>query len=344
MKPEIPSKTEGDAAVLNSTRSRAPVFVLGCPRSGTTLLYHMLLSAGKFCIYRSETHAFNVLEPAYGDLSKRSNKKKLMKAWLDSKLFQLSGLDAQEIEAKVMADCKNAGDFLRIVMGNIARKQDVDRWADCTPDHLLYISRIKRTIPEALIVHIIRDGRDVALSLDRQAWVRPLPGDAERHLMVAALYWEWIVNRGSKEGRRLGKDYCEIRFEELVTDPRPVLHRLSSFLDQDLAYDRIRETAIGSVAEPNTSFQSALDAEIFNPVERWKEALSLDELRTMESLIGSTLRELSYSLGTVESERGSEPQLCRLRAQYRFYFDVKLWLKTRTPAGKYLSTKNLSWL
>ncbi len=52
-------------------RSLAPVFVLGCGRSGTTLLYHMLLSAGNFAVYRVESNIINLLEPRFGDLSVR---------------------------------------------------------------------------------------------------------------------------------------------------------------------------------------------------------------------------------------------------------------------------------
>src|SRR5258708_31068854 len=143
MTDESSTKTQERFPASFSGRSKARVFVLGSPRSGTTLLYHMLLSAGGFAVYRSETHVFNVLEAAYGNLGNRHNKKKLMKAWLGSKLFRLSELDAQEIEARVMAECRNGGDFLRIVMGDITRKQNVDRWADCTPDHPLYVQRIK---------------------------------------------------------------------------------------------------------------------------------------------------------------------------------------------------------
>ena len=69
---------------------------------------------------------------------------------------------------------------MRIVMGEMARQQGVERWADCTPDHLLYLAEIKKAIPEALVIHILRDGRDVALSLDKQRWIRPFPRIATR--------------------------------------------------------------------------------------------------------------------------------------------------------------------
>jgi hypothetical protein len=304
----------------------------------------MLLSAGGFAVYRSETHVFNVLEPAYGDFGNRHNKRRLMKAWLGSKLFHLSGLDAQEIEARVMAECRNGGDFLRIVMGGITREQNVERWADCTPDHLLYVQRIKETIPDALIVHIIRDGRDVALSMDKQGWIRPLPGEGKEHLMVASLYWEWIVNRGREAGRKLKGDYYEVHFEDLLRNPRSVLAGLGSFIEHDLNYDRILEVGIGSVRAPNSSFQPGSSGSDFNPVGRWKDALSKKDASKMDSLIGGTLMELGYPLDGAQVSKSERAKLGGMRSRYRSYLDFKFWLKTRTPVGKWFVNKNLSWV
>ena len=196
--------TKNDVSVR--VRSKAPVFVLGCPRSGTTVLYHMLLSAGNFAVYRAESNVFSVLQPRFGDLRLERNRRELLQYWLKSKLFQVSGLDASAIRDKILRDSHGAGDFLRIVMEETARVQGVERWADSTPDHLLYMREIKREIPDALFVHIIRDGRDVALSYAKQGWAYPFPWDRNQQLAVAGLYWEWIVRKGRKFGRELGRD------------------------------------------------------------------------------------------------------------------------------------------
>jgi len=71
---------------------QAPVFVLGAPRSGTTLLYHMLLSAGGFAAFRAETHVFDLLGPRFGDLGKLRNRRRLLRQWLHTKSFRVSGL------------------------------------------------------------------------------------------------------------------------------------------------------------------------------------------------------------------------------------------------------------
>src|SRR5438477_5605372 len=121
------------AEIKARPRSKAPVFVLGCPRSGTTLLYHMLLSAGNFVVYRAESQVFNLLEPHFGDLHVARNRRLLLDAWKNSSLFARTGLNASLVEKAVMTDCENAGDFLRIVMESMARQQGVERWAETTP-------------------------------------------------------------------------------------------------------------------------------------------------------------------------------------------------------------------
>ncbi len=179
---------------------KPPVFIVGCPRSGTSYLYHLLLSAGGFAEFRTQMNVYDVLEPIYGDLGVPKNKTKMMEMWLQSKAFEVSGLQAEEIKAKILLDCRSAGDFLRIVMEEVARKQGVDRWIDSTPTNIPHLLRIKREFPEARVIHIIRDGRDVALSLDKRGWSRPLPWDRDQGLMAAGLYWQWIVRKGRELG------------------------------------------------------------------------------------------------------------------------------------------------
>jgi Sulfotransferase family len=319
------------------------VFVLGCGRSGTKLLYHMLLSAGGFAVYRAESNAINLLEPRFGDLSVKRNRERLMQAWLASKLFERSGLEADAIKEKIIAECRNGGDFLRIVMGEIARGQRVERWAECTPEHLLHVERIKKTIPNALIIHIIRDGRDVALSNAKLKYVRRAWWDRDPYVIVSGLYWEWIVRKGRTDGAKLGPDYTEVRFEELISEPRATLAKVSEFIDQDLDYDHIKEVGIGSVSEPNTSFKQDSDRE-FDPLDRWKTTFPAELLPSFEAMTGNLLEELGYALATTDRRLLDRPDLRRKRAIYMKYFDSKLWLKARSPVGKVFVTKDLSWL
>src|SRR5437879_13657401 len=104
-------------------------------------------------------------------------------------------------------------------MGEVARSQNVGRWADCTPEHLLYLNRIKETIPNALIMHIIRDGRDVALSTGKLGYVRRKWWDRAPTTMVSALCCDWLVRKGRADGGRLGEGSVAVRVDELCTAP-----------------------------------------------------------------------------------------------------------------------------
>jgi hypothetical protein len=319
-------------------RSAAPVFIVGCPRSGTTVLYHMLLSSGGFAVYRAESHAFNLLGHCFGSLKTESNRKALLKEWLRSKMFRVSGLDAEQLGRQVISEARSEGDFLRIYMREIARAQGVDRWADTTPDHLLYMREIKRQIPDALFIHIIRDGRDVALSFARQGWAHPLPWDHGRELGVAALYWAWVVGRGRRAGRELGGNYFEVRFEDLVGAPREVLARVGEFINHDLDYERIQSAGIGSVTRPNTSFADANGG--FNPVDRWRTRLGPEQSQFLESLIGPLLKELGYPPpGEGDRPPAFPPRI--MRALYPQLFSAKFWLKNHTLLGRFADTSLL---
>jgi hypothetical protein len=336
----LDAKTElyGNAPAFAGRRS-APVFVLGCPRSGTTVLYHMLLSAGDFALYRFESNVFNLLVPRFGGMRSARDRRDLMRCWTNSMLFRVSGLDAAQIESKIMAECRSGGDFLRLVMEEVARSQGVRRWADCTPEHLLYMEAIKREIPNALFIHIIRDGRDVALSYVKQGWSHPLPWDHHECLGVAGLYWEWLVRKGREQGRRLGADYQEVRFEELIANPHQTLSRVGKFVDHDLDYARIQRVGIGSVSEPNSSFSSETQGP-FNPVARWKEKMSPEQASAFEELVGDYLRVLGYTL-SAEPLRKNRTRTARMRASYFAMFAAKQWTRANTPLGRFVRLERI---
>ena len=306
---------------------------MGCHRSGTNLLYDTLLSAGGFAIYRGYLPVYKMLIPRFGKLARLENRQKAMEAWVRSKGFRRAGLDADRLTAKVLDECRTGGDFISIVMSEIARSQKVPRWAVYDPDNVLYIASIKADIPDALFIHIIRDGRDVALSLSKMGGFKPFPWNREaKGLLPTALYWEWIVRKGREYGHRIPADYIEVRYEELVSEPRGTLKRLEEFLDHDLDYGRIQNASLGSLREPNSSFSAGKHPG--KPVTRWREKLSSHELASIEAMIGEYLDELGYPLNSQGDGRETGIREKCMRGFYFNLLDTKLWLKTRTPAGR----------
>ena len=311
---------------------KPPVFTVGCPRSGSSYLYHLLLSAGGFAEFHTQMNVFDVLEPIYGDLSSRRVRKHMMKDWLQSKAFQVSGLDADQIENRIVEECHSAGDFLRIVMAEVARTQGVDRWVDSTPTNVPHMLRIKRDFPDAKFIHIIRDPRDAVLSLYKRGWVRPLPWDKNRSLLAGGVYWEWIVRKGRDFGRQLGTDYMETRYEDLVQTPAAELVKIGQFLECDLSYERIRANSVGSVKKPLTAFKEDLVEGHFNPVGRWKEKFPPQQLVQFEATVGSYMQELGYEPSTLA--RNGSLGMKTTHHIYIAFYSFKQWAKVNTPLSR----------
>lgn len=322
-------------------RATAPVFVVGCPRSGTTLLYHMILSSGNFALYPSETHIFNILARRYGNLAVRKRREQMTDLWLNSKYFALTQLDREPIRTRLINDCRNAGDFLRIIMEKVAHSQKVERWAENTPEHILYLREIKALIPDAVFIHIVRDGRDVALSLDKLGWLPSLPWDRGSGRTACGVYWEWMVENGRKAGRSLGSDYMEVRYEDLLQHPHATLGSIGQFIDHDLDYERIQEVGVGTVRRPNTSFREKPEEDVFNPIGRWRGGFSPEQLVNFEKLVGPCLQNLGYALSTPEEDLKADARFRTLRAQYVLYFASRRWIKSHVPFANYCV--DVSW-
>jgi hypothetical protein len=309
---------------------------MGCHRSGTNLLYDMLLSSGGFAVYRGLLPVFETLIPRFGALDHRPNRERLLRTWLRSKGFRCTGLDADALSSRILEECHSGADFIRVVMDSVAEKQGAQRWAVYDPDNVLHIESLKAGIPNALFLHIIRDGRDIALSLKKMGGFSPLPWDRTETpaLVATALYWEWMVRNGRRGGGKFPAHYIEISYESLIVNPRETLGKLGPFLNHDLNYDQILKSSLGRLSESNSSFRDENSAEKVNPVGRWKQRLSPVSVAAIEAAVGDCLEECGYSLSLPKLERtlGMRGQLQRLL--YGRYLSGKQWLKQKTPAGR----------
>jgi hypothetical protein len=324
-------------------RKYAPVFVMGCHRSGTNLLYDMLLSSGGFAIYRGYLPIYKALIPRFGSMKSRANRQKILETFLRSKGFRRTGLDAAQFSPHILNECSNGGDFIRVVMDAVTQSQGAQRWALYDPDNVLHVERVKRDIPNALFVHIIRDGRDIALSLKKMGGFTPLPWDRSQtdSLVATSLYWEWMVHQGRAHGRKISADYIEIRYEDLIINPRETLGKLSGFIDHDLDYDKIQRAGLGRLSETNSSFREEGAKEKINPLGRWKERMAHADIAAIEATVGGCLQENGYELSLPVAERHRSLRQLWMRGMYPAFLGSKLWLKLHTPAGRLTNVKTL---
>jgi hypothetical protein len=270
-------------------------FFVGCGRSGTTLLRAMFNAHPDmavpdevaFIIRYSRPHrAVEYGWPRRFEATRCAN---LIVADSSFRRWPLTEADARD----ALRDPAPTSfpDAIRRLYGRIAALAGKTRYADKTPMHVLHLRRLGRMFPEARFVHVVRDGRDVALSYATTAW-------GPRTVEQAAVRWRRSVQRGRHDGRRLGPArYREVRYEALVADPESELRGLCEFLrlEWDDAMLRYHEHAADVITA--TRFPDAHQRLLLPPtpgLRDWRRDMAAEDVARFEAVAGAVLDELGY--------------------------------------------------
>jgi|EndMetStandDraft_7_1072992.scaffolds.fasta_scaffold10656_2 hypothetical protein len=280
-------------------------FVVGATRSGTTLL-RLMLDAHPEIAIPSETHFIPELISArekHG--ASREQMLELLtshRRWGD---FTIEPGELAERWAQI--EPLSGPEAVRAFFHLYADKQDKHgaRWGDKTPGYVKSMREIQGYLPEARFIHLIRDGRDVALSVLKQSW-------GPQSIEAAAEKWRSRVNRGRSQAPYLGY-YIEVKFEDLVLETERELRRICEFIevpfDENMlgyhltAEQRLQEKA-RALPRVHGEAQSAekrlaSHAKTFEPpnpemIGTWRQRMSPADRAAYEALAGDLLAELGY--------------------------------------------------
>jgi Sulfotransferase family len=313
-------------------------FFVGCGRSGTTLLRAMIDSHPDVAVpdevafiirYRRPHRALQYGWPRRFDAAACTD---LIVA--DSSFRRWPVSEAEARAALADPPPSSFADTVRRLYALVAASQGKARYADKTPIHVLYLPRLARLFPEARFVHLIRDGRDVALSYESVAW-----GPAT--VPEAAIRWRRSVRRGRRDGRRLGPDrYREIRYENLVADPERVLREVCSFLRLDWDDSMLRYHVRADAVIAATRFPVAHQRLLLPPqpgLRDWRTEMAPDDVERFEAIAGELLDELGYGCA---GGRPSVPR--RLQSRGRIVVDGASRSWTQALAGSRALTHSLT--
>jgi len=290
-----------------------PVFplFLGSGRSGTTVFRNVFDSHSELAMTH-EAHFVaqlaqqrSVYETASGfdqelfaaDLYRNSN-------------FVRQGIERSSVEQRLrLDDVATFADAVRCVFSLYAGAQDKRLYGDKTPGYVNHIELLAGIFPESKFVHIIRDGRDVALGyLDRDEW-------GPSTVAEAALYWRSRVSRGRDAGRSIGENrYIEVRYEDMVDDPEFTTRRVCSFLGLDFepAMLQFHEKGEAFIASSNTPEAFAgLAKPITKGMRDWRTQMANDDVALFEVIAGDLLDSLGY-----ETVSDSPSSALRIRARW----------------------------
>jgi Sulfotransferase family len=290
-------------------------FVVGATRSGTTLL-RLMLDAHPELAIPSETHFIP-------DLIKAREKhgaspERMLEMLTSHRRWGDFHIEASELAERWAALPELTGpaavrEFFKIY----GEKQGgPPRWGDKTPGYVKRMREIQEYLPEARFVHLIRDGRDVALSILKQSF-------GPETIEAAADRWRGRVLRGRAQQPYLGY-YMEVRFEDLVLDTEGQLRRICEFIELDfdpamLGYheraeerlkEKARELPRGKGRDPQSAERRLKSHEkTFEPpnpslVGGYRTKMTPADQATYEALAGDLLLDLGYEADTLGGANG----------------------------------------
>lgn len=306
---------------MDETKQRGPIFVVGCPRSGTTLLQYMLRAHPRISLPTSESHFFIPLyrnKSAYGNLSSVESMGNLL-----TEMYKWQGgfFDEEmhgikfDVEALANEFHRRGVNTVEGVIAAVFEKNALGegkaRWGDKTPYYALHLPTILEMFPDAQVIHLIRDGRGVAWSLmDRKYDFKVYSA------YIAAKYWQQYVEAARSAGSRLGKRiYLEIKYEDLLEEPEEQLRKVCEFLGEEyspalLEYEKPSETTHTLLHKPVQK----------SNVNKWRRLMTRSQIRIFEGGAGHTLTSFGYELVT-SGKTLPKP----IRALFRFHNLLASW-------------------
>jgi len=270
-----------------------PFFVLGAARSGTTMLRLMLNRHSRLAI-PFESH---FLQPIFAEIPtdrplKTHEAVRLADLVTGERNFRTWHLDAADVHRQLIerAPAPLAELVDALYRMEIARSGK-PRWGDKTPYYYVCWRQLMGLLPGSRLIHIIRDGRDVNLSLEKVGWHGSTASDRAR-------YWQERVEMAHAAARELGpKRNLIIRYEEVVLNTRETLEKVCDFLGETF------EPGMLDFFTDATLYICDIDGDVHQKVRRaprpedvgrWRREMPIERQREFEAVAGSGLRAMSY--------------------------------------------------
>ncbi len=295
-------------SLLPEPRRLPMPFIVGAPRSGTTLLRFMLDSHSELAIPPETGFVIpcSQLTSRGTDLERDlvetiGNFPPEAPAWQDFGI-PIDALRDKIRQTRPLTVAGGVRAFYEIYAARFGKR----RWGDKTPLYCLHLADIEKLLPEAHFVHLIRDGRDASLSL-RNLWFSP-----GNDIATLARYWRRAVSTARSQGAGC-HHYLEVRYEDVVLRTEDTLLRICRFLDlpydpamlryfertpQRLQEHRERTRTDGRVVVTRNQRwrqqRQTTQPPDASRIGGWKQAMSPEEQLQFASIAGDLLRQLGY--------------------------------------------------
>lgn len=309
------------------------MFVVGAPRSGTTLLQrildaHPLLTVPNDAdfIWRAPGVRGGGDPPLTPKLVEWVQERRVQSP-IDPRGSQLARLELDEDEVARAAERASCwSEFVGAMYDEVSKKRGKRLAGQKDPTYAQRVWLLYSLFPRAKFIHIIRDGRDVALSMFD--WAKDKrPGKtslwAESPAAYCALQWRAYVLAAVSDGAKLPEgQFMQLWYENLVASPAETAGSICRFLDIPFAVDEMTSFHVGKQTEGPADGGPAADRlkRAWAPPQKgaraWREVMSQDEVALFEAIAGDALVRLGYPL-TVEASDDLREQADRCRTWWR---------------------------
>lgn len=270
--------------MTESAGERGPIFIVGVPRSGTTLLRVMLDSHPRICC-----------GPEFKLLSGIAEMYLTMTDPRFGSIMQSYGNTTEDLQLRFRG-------FINGLMANFCRAEGKSRWAEKTPQNSYYLAPLGEIFPDARFIHLLRDGRDVACSLLTMDWI-DVSGHKPHYLetmAAAAEFWRDAVrnvrNQASQPG--LVGRVLEVRYEALVTEPAATMRHLLAFLGEewdDAVLSHHTKDRSSEAGMTDAGQEQVLQPLNQNALSRWQVDMQPADRAAFQVQAGDLLHELGYA-------------------------------------------------
>ena len=267
-----------------------PVIVLGVGRSGTTLLRVMLDRSSELAI-PYETFFVPQLAHRHG---RHPNLNKFLDDLGRLRTLYDWGIRPDDVRPR-LREGMTTSEAIAAIFETYAERQGKPRWGDKTPLYMQQLPLLERLFPDAIWVHLVRDGRDAALSFlelpegfSGRTWARP------RTAAQFAARWRTEILAARQLGSHVGDRYLELRYEDLVADPEGELRRICDHASLPWEREMLEYAGTSEVAEMP---QHRNLAQPPTPGLRdWRSQMGREDALAFEGVAGDVLRSSGYEL------------------------------------------------
>jgi sulfotransferase family protein len=283
--------TPGRAVVARKAPEQSnPFFIFGCPRSGTSLLSRMLASHPRLAV-PYESHLYDNIFPivqGHTDSCRQPGRARLVSEILRTEPIRRWTPPPSLPDTLAAIQRDGFHGIVEGLMSAWAAGQGKSRWGEKTPQHTFWWRAISAGFPRLQVIHLVRDGRDVALSY-RAAHFGP------KHVYPLARRWRNYLVTAEEARATLGDQvFLQVRYEDLVTQPERELRRICHFLGEEFAPSMLTFHHGQNFHVDQRNAQNLRRPVMSDNMGKWRTGLTSREVRIFEALAGTFLERYGY--------------------------------------------------